>query len=78
MCAGVLMPHTSVCTHNLHPAQAECQFPADKEMILATVERQHGSAELFNTTLKLQVGVERMIVWRRVGCGAGCGTVSGS
>eukprot|EP00198_Chlamydomonas_reinhardtii_P000796 XP_001690131.1 flagellar associated protein [Chlamydomonas reinhardtii] len=37
---------------------AECQFPADKEMILATVERQHGSAELFNTTLKLQLLLE--------------------
>ncbi|KAG2444913.1 hypothetical protein HXX76_001649 [Chlamydomonas incerta] len=37
---------------------AECQFPADKEMILATVERQHGSAELFNTKLKLQLLLE--------------------
>ncbi|KAG2448525.1 hypothetical protein HYH02_006416 [Chlamydomonas schloesseri] len=38
--------------------KAECQFPEDKKMILATVERQHGSAEQFNTKLKLQLLLE--------------------
>ncbi|KAG2491803.1 hypothetical protein HYH03_009963 [Edaphochlamys debaryana] len=34
---------------------AECQFPKDKEMILAAVEEQHGSAAAFNAKLRLQL-----------------------
>ncbi|KAG2491744.1 hypothetical protein HYH03_009907 [Edaphochlamys debaryana] len=38
--------------------KAQCQFPKDKGMILAAVERQHGSAEAFNAKLRLQLLLE--------------------
>ncbi|KAG2492079.1 hypothetical protein HYH03_009575 [Edaphochlamys debaryana] len=42
----------------LDVAKAECQFPADKEMILSVVSEQHGSPEAFNHKLRLQLLLE--------------------
>ncbi|KAG2489809.1 hypothetical protein HYH03_011758 [Edaphochlamys debaryana] len=47
---------TVVCSIDIR--LANCQFPADKDMILRSVEAQHGSAQAFNTNLRLQLLLE--------------------
>ncbi|EFJ51825.1 hypothetical protein VOLCADRAFT_87388 [Volvox carteri f. nagariensis] len=43
---------------DLDVERAECFRPADKEMIMREVRRQHGSPEAFNSKLKLQLLLE--------------------
>ncbi|GIL63108.1 hypothetical protein Vafri_17234 [Volvox africanus] len=43
---------------DLDVERAECFRPADKEMIMTEVRRQHGSPEAFNAKLKLQLLLE--------------------
>ncbi|KAG2427876.1 hypothetical protein HXX76_012196 [Chlamydomonas incerta] len=44
--------------NTLDVTKAECQFPADKDMILQVVSRQHGSTDTFNHKLRLQLLLE--------------------
>ncbi|KAG2452670.1 hypothetical protein HYH02_002903 [Chlamydomonas schloesseri] len=44
--------------NTLDVTKAECQFPADKDMILEVVTRQHGSTDAFNHKLRLQLLLE--------------------
>ncbi|KAG2452669.1 hypothetical protein HYH02_002902 [Chlamydomonas schloesseri] len=44
--------------NTLDVTKAECQYPADKDMILEVVTRQHGSTDAFNHKLRLQLLLE--------------------
>ncbi|KAG2427875.1 hypothetical protein HXX76_012195 [Chlamydomonas incerta] len=48
----------AVVVNTLDVTKAECQFPADKDMILQVVSRQHGSTDTFNHKLRLQLLLE--------------------